>query len=524
MLRVNKYDYGNTGYVVKQVGTKIIVTGGSDAAITNAIKHLKETVFGIKKNNDPFVDFTMAADKAYEVKQSNYSLKEIKIDGSSIRDYVITHDGSEEALNNAKNLQTNLYTKCGIRLEIMAEKLAKNNAKISFRLIENDGEGGGYYVNVDEGKNLNIECEYKGWFVDLTTKFFNENVFNKKNTLSIDKEYSYAPNYRDIYYKDYAVGDGKTDDFFALKTVHDLANENLLNVHADKNQTYYIGKANGDATITVKTNTYWHGCEFIFDDKGIEYNSVTRQVPIFTFSSDSRSSTFWGSDSPIQTLEAGATNVGWKPGKKVMLVIYQSDIRHYIRYGQNASQSSDPSTWGMEQHELIIVDENGNVVINGTTRRQSGGGSNGSGNGTGKAVTGKTNNYSNNMSSSQVNAMVQKAGKKNGTVLIWDNIVEDDSDLTQYNYKYYTAYYRVTSEDQDIHAIQKNTVYVFLEATNKDPEQEEKGMLVLHAENVFKDGDQLNAEYIEGEMDRYTDASSFVSNYMAGKSGFQKVS
>lgn len=175
--------------------------------------------------------------------------------------------------------------------------------------------------------------------------------------------------------------------------------------------------------------------------------------------------------------------------------------------------------------ESTILDENGNVVINGTTRRQSGGSNgSGSGSGTGQKLTGKTNNYSNEMSSSQVNAMVQKAGKKNGTVLIWDNIVEDDSDLTQYNYTYYTAYYRVTSEDQDIHAIQKNTVYVFLEATNKDPEQEEKGMLVLHAENVFKDGDQLNAEYIEGEMDRYTDASSFVSNYMAGKSGFQKVS
>ena len=171
-----------------------------------------------------------------------------------------------------------------------------------------------------------------------------------------------------------------------------------------------------------------------------------------------------------------------------------------------------------------MVDDQGNVVINGTTRGSgSNGGSNGGSGGTGKAVTGKTNNYSNKMSSNQVNAMVQKAGKKNGTVLIWDNIVEDDSDLSQYNYKYHSAYYRVTSEDQDIHAIQKNTVYVFLEATNKDPEQEEKGMLVLHAENVFKDGDQLNAEYIEGEMDRYTDASSFVSNYMAGKSGFQKV-
>ena len=171
-----------------------------------------------------------------------------------------------------------------------------------------------------------------------------------------------------------------------------------------------------------------------------------------------------------------------------------------------------------------MVDDQGNVVINGTTRGSgSNGGSNGGSGGTGKAVTGKTNNYSNKMSSNQVNAMVQKAGKKNGTVLIWDNIVEDDSDLSQYNYTYHSAYYRVTSEDQDIHAIQKNTVYVFLEATNKDPEQEEKGMLVLHAENVFKDGDQLNEEYIEGEMDRYTDASSFVSNYMAGKSGFQKV-
>lgn len=171
-----------------------------------------------------------------------------------------------------------------------------------------------------------------------------------------------------------------------------------------------------------------------------------------------------------------------------------------------------------------MADDQGNVVINGTTRGSgSNGGSNGGSGGTGKAVTGKTNNYSNTMSSNQVNAMVQKAGKKNGTVLIWDNIVEDDSDLSQYNYTYHSAYYRVTSEDQDIHAIQKNTVYVFLEATNKDPEQEEKGMLVLHAENVFKDGDQLNAEYIEGEMDRYTDASSFVSNYMAGKSGFQKV-
>lgn len=175
-----------------------------------------------------------------------------------------------------------------------------------------------------------------------------------------------------------------------------------------------------------------------------------------------------------------------------------------------------------------FTDDSGNIVINGTTRGSGSGGSaqgsGGSGNGTGKAATGKNNNYASKISSSQVNSMVNRVAKNQGQVLIWDNVVEDDSDLIQYNYDYVTAYYRVTSEDQDIHAIQKNTVYIFLTATNKDPEQEEKGMLVLHAENAYLDDGQLNAEYIEGEFDRYSDASSFISNYMAGKSGFQKVS
>ena len=34
---------------------------------------------------------------------------------------------------------------------------------------------------------------------------------------------------------------------------------------------------------------------------------------------------------------------------------------------------------------------------------------------------------------------------------------------------------------------------------------------------------QMDQEYIEGEFDRYSDANSFIANYMAGKSGFQKV-
>ncbi|MBQ8063202.1 MAG: hypothetical protein IJ720_00955 [Clostridia bacterium] len=168
--------------------------------------------------------------------------------------------------------------------------------------------------------------------------------------------------------------------------------------------------------------------------------------------------------------------------------------------------------------------EDANIVINGTTVRNTSNAGGGSARLT-TVTASNTNAYVNSgMTAAQVQSMVNRQAAGRGNVLIWDNIVEDDSDLNQYNYTYQAAYYRVTSEKEDIHAIQKNTVYIFLTATNKDPSQEEKGMLVLHGENVYKQNGNLVAEYMEGEMDRYSDASSFISSYMAGKSGFTKVS
>ena len=169
--------------------------------------------------------------------------------------------------------------------------------------------------------------------------------------------------------------------------------------------------------------------------------------------------------------------------------------------------------------------EGANIVINGTTigNTSNAGGANARR----TTVTGATNAYvtdAGKITASQVQAMINASAKSSGDVLIWDNIIEDDTDLTHYNYTYKAAYYRATSEDEDIHAIRKNTVYTFLTATNKDPSQEEKGMLVLHSENVYSKDGKLIAEYTEGEMDRYTDADSFIQSYMANKSGFTKVS
>ena len=104
---VDKYTYGSSGYVVKQIGTKIIVNGGSNAAVKKAISHLKTSVFKIKKTNDPYGTFVMTNDSVYDVKQSNYSLTDIKIADQSIRNYVITYPAYDPyAKANAGTIQS----------------------------------------------------------------------------------------------------------------------------------------------------------------------------------------------------------------------------------------------------------------------------------------------------------------------------------------------------------------------------------------------------------------------------------
>ena len=352
---INKYDYGNTGYVVKQIGTKIVVTGGSDAAVTNAVKYLKEKVFGIKKNNDKFTNFVMSADKTYDEKQSNYTLKDITIAGKSIKEYVITYPTSDTVANtNAQNLQKSLYDNCGIRIETMLESKAEGKAKISFRTIANSGVNEGFYVSVDENKNLNIECEYAGLSTEITEKYLKEKIFSRKNVYEIAADYSYSEDHRNIYYKDYAVGDGETDDFAAIYRVHEIANENLLNVHADPKQTYRLEHPKGGDSIIVKTNTYWHGCSFIFDDTRVTHNTAAMAAPLFLFERDTGAQEYTAENVPIKSLEKGAANIGWAPGFKALILIQNDNVMHYVRYGTNADS-------GSAQKEIIYVDENGNV-------------------------------------------------------------------------------------------------------------------------------------------------------------------
>ena len=353
---------GLKGYAVKQVGTKIFVVAGSESYYDTAIKHLKEKVFGITRNTSPFGDLVMEASMNKEAPQTNYAVKDITLDGVSIRGYSLVFANGNAPSGAASIIQEKLYEQTGLWLPTVREdKFDNSTPYIKLITIKNDGEGDGFYLNIDSDKNATIECEFANSFKDHTLDFFTKKVFADgiKGTVALT---SCSEDYRNVSYEDYgAVGDGVTDDFAAIKAAHDDANNNQLIIHANPDATYYIGASNGTKSIIVKTNTYWHGCKFIIDDREVPSygkGSAARETAIFLLSPD-KSGVEYKADSttyptPITQLSANQSNIGWKPGEAMMLVIYNANKRQYIRVGANADN-------GKQQHELIIVDKDGNV-------------------------------------------------------------------------------------------------------------------------------------------------------------------
>ena len=159
-----------------------------------------------------------------------------------------------------------------------------------------------------------------------------------------------------VFYSDFgAVGDGIANDFYAVRAAHAYANENGLSVHAERGKIYRFASGSGSDTITVMTDTYWHGARLVFDDADMRPDMPEYRTPIFTISSAHEKQLYDINTSPIKSATKGAANIGFRPGFRAMVILYNDEVRQYIR---NAGQISDDGT---SQHELVMVDANGNI-------------------------------------------------------------------------------------------------------------------------------------------------------------------
>jgi hypothetical protein len=151
-----------------------------------------------------------------------------------------------------------------------------------------------------------------------------------------------------VSYEDFgAVGDGKHDDFPAIKKTHAYANENNFCVKALPAKTYYIGASPEPAVIM--TDTDWSGARFIADDTRVPFEQ--RNADIFLVKSALE-------PVDLQTppaIRKGQQRVGARLEQNALVIASNSDKKQFMRKGLNVNS-------GFDQTDCFIVDQSGCIL------------------------------------------------------------------------------------------------------------------------------------------------------------------
>ena len=366
--KYNKTTLGVKGYAITAIDGKIIIAGGSDAKLLEAVKIFFEEYLGFDKRMKSLDDFSFGADHDKVEVQSDYRVTDVTVGGNSLKDsdYVITMNTKYNETNTAaKALQAALYEKAGIWLEIVDESKASGNA-IKLTMVGKTEAGNKGFLGKVDGDNYVFKSGYANKYPAMIEEFLSA-VFKTGITGEVEIADFTPESYANrVSYKEFgAVGDGRTDDSEAIRAAHEFANKGGQLVVAESSKTYYI--AGPCDTISIKTNVDFGGCKFIFDD-----SKVTGSTTSAVFSIDP--------DSPVSYITSGdffsainkdtdgdgivikginhgdeqTTKLGNGLGYKALLTVYNSNARKYVRWGYADGQVHT-------QEEIVIIEADGTI-------------------------------------------------------------------------------------------------------------------------------------------------------------------
>ncbi|MBO7304586.1 MAG: hypothetical protein J6V09_05130 [Clostridia bacterium] len=354
---LDEHSLGKKGYVIKIVGTKIVVAAGSDEALLLALDEFANIIMGVDGEIAKTGEIVMSADMEVYKPQDNYKITSLSVGNTDMRGYTIaTHIMDNQYRELAQYVQDEIYAATGYWLDIVDVSAA--NKSIVIKRMEKDVFADGFRILVS-GDNLVIECAYDNMLDKTVKKFVSTKITSAAGAISF-KGTVYTEKISEIWYDDYgAKGDGRTNDFQAIKAAHEMANQSGQKVIATPGKRYLISdtRINGVAeTIVIKTNVSWTGAEIIIDDtnfSGFDGTGVTDQ---FVFTVKPNADMFKVDPSKLQTkITAGVEQIKIEGiDFPVMIIPYYSTHKIYRRIGYGNFD-------GKPMHEIIVLDENGNV-------------------------------------------------------------------------------------------------------------------------------------------------------------------
>lgn len=297
----------------------------------------------------PFMQTFDAAELKIELAKGNYEspyivrpLDDITVNGISIDEYrVVKADGA--IFDNAvQTLANEIHKATGKKIAV-----SKKDVDKAFVISAPLHDTNTFTLKVESGKVYMTGSKNIGISRGIAA-FADEVLLNAEGSIDLADGYEYTKTFTDfVTYEQFgAKGDSKTDDFTAIVATHEYANENGLAVLANETATYYIsGKSK---TARIMTDTDWSTARFIIDDTNVE----NRNSWIFHVAPSKNSYSVTGQTAPSLTMDAD--NIGTSLAEKSLVVLTDSNVKRYIRKGENQNSGSN-------QTDVLLVDENGNI-------------------------------------------------------------------------------------------------------------------------------------------------------------------
>ena len=220
----------------------------------------------------------------------------------------------------------------------------------------------GFSVRVD-GNDFIIECAYANAFANAFNNFVKNRILSKRGDVSFGSTFIFNQEVSKAYYEDFgAKGDGKTDDFEAIKATHEYANQGGQTVMSSLGEkaTYYIGNK-FTSQVIVKTDVDFKGATFYVDDRVSTAHS--NRNGLFKIARDNDDKTIdaaaikEANGGTLPEINIGDTEFPWITSfldAKSVVVVYNKH-RDFIRHGSNQNS-------GRERREVFVVDTDGKLA------------------------------------------------------------------------------------------------------------------------------------------------------------------